>query len=68
MVDIPTDQIKRFQNGMLQYFHDQHETLLQDIAMEKVLTPNRKEELLAAARAYKNGPWQEQNAEKAAGN
>ena len=68
MVDIPTDQIKRFQNGMLQYFHDQYDTLLQDIALEKVLTPNRKEEILAAARAYKNGPWQEQNAEKAAGN
>ena len=67
MVDVPIDQIKKFQNGMLQFFHEQYESLLQDIAMEKVLTPNRKEQILEAARAYKNGPWQEQNAEKAAG-
>ena len=66
MVDVPIDQIKKFQNGMLQFSMNSMNRL-QDIAMEKVLTPNRKEQILEAARAYKNGPWQEQNAEKAAG-
>lgn len=52
-MDVPVNQIKKFQNDMLEYFADHHSAIISDIETQKVLDDSIKEQILSAADEFK---------------
>lgn len=53
MLDVPPKQVKAFQTGLLEFFREQHSDMMQEIEMNKVLTDELKQSILAATDEYK---------------
>ncbi|MBQ8077728.1 MAG: F0F1 ATP synthase subunit alpha, partial [Eubacterium sp.] len=53
-VDVPVEQIKKYQNDMLVYFDEQHSDIISDINTTKILDDDLRERILNAAKAFKN--------------
>ncbi len=51
---VPTEQIKRYQAQLLQFFDEQHGDIIADINSTKVLDDALRERILKAASAFKN--------------
>lgn len=52
-MDVPVNEIKKFQNDMLAYFADNHSAIINDIKTQKVLDDSIKEQILSAADEFK---------------
>ena len=52
-MDVPVNEIKKFQNDMLAYFADNHSAIINDIETQKVLDDSIKEQILSAADEFK---------------
>ncbi|MBR1531173.1 MAG: F0F1 ATP synthase subunit alpha, partial [Eubacterium sp.] len=53
-VDVPVEQIKKYQNDMLMYFDEQHNDIISDINTTKILDDDLRERIIKAAEAFKN--------------
>lgn len=53
MLDVEPAQIKAFQAGLLEYFHDQHSEIMQEIESGKVLTDEIQQNILNITDEYK---------------
>ena len=52
-LDVPTEQIKKYQTDMLAYFDEQHRDIIDDINATKMLDDELRERILKAAKAFK---------------
>lgn len=62
-VDVP--QIKKFQMDMLAWFDETHPELGREIEEKKVLSDELSEQIIAAAKEFKEAVWQTQERSKA---
>lgn len=54
LLDVPLKEIKEFQSRMLAYMEKEHETLIQKIEQEKVLTEDMIEEIITGIKKFKS--------------
>jgi len=54
LLDVPLKEIKSFQSRMLAYMEKEHETLIQRIEQEKVLTEDMIEEIITGIKKFKS--------------
>ena len=52
-MDVPTEQIKKFQNEMLEYMNENHSSLVNTIEQTKVLDDDTREQILEAIDEFK---------------
>ena len=52
-MDVPTEQIKKFQNAMLEYMNENHSSLVNTIEQTKVLDDDTREQILEAIDEFK---------------
>ena len=52
-MDIPTEKVKKFQNAMLEYMHENQSQLVNTIEQEKVLEDGTREQILDAIDEFK---------------
>ena len=52
-MDVPTEQIKKFQNEMLEYMNENHSSLVNTIEQTKVLDDDSREQILEAIDEFK---------------
>ena len=53
MLDIPTDKVKEFQTDMLAFFDREHQEIVQEIEVRRVLDDDLTEKILNAAKEFK---------------
>ena len=53
MIDLPVNQVKEFQTGLLQYVEDTHKEIIDEINEKKDLDDALTEKIVAAAEEYK---------------
>ncbi|MGN0483459.1 MAG: F0F1 ATP synthase subunit alpha [Lachnospiraceae bacterium] len=54
LLDIDVKKTKEFQTQMLEFFHNEHQDIIDAIENEKVLTEELEEQILAAAKDFKS--------------
>ena len=57
LLDIPTEEIKEFQNELLNFFHEKREGIIEELATTASLGDERREQIVEGAKEFKTSVW-----------
>ncbi len=59
LLDVPVDEIKEFQSGLLNFFHEKKEGIIEELATTAQLGEELREQIVEAAREFKDSVWKQ---------
>ena len=57
LLDIPTEEIKEFQNELLNFFHEKREGIIEELATTASLGDELREQIVEGAKEFKTSVW-----------